>query len=191
MDELQILEHAKNYMDKLAQGINPLTGEPVPEDELINNVRISRCFFYVAEVLGKVVEQGGLEAVAAARRSKSPELPPFHISQEALQAFNYSDEPLLVTHIANRVNALVDTSSMKKLSGSLILKWLDSIGMVEVVLTEAGRKSRRPTSQGNTIGITVQMRDGYNGPYQAVTYNRQAQQYIIDNMEAITAQAEM
>lgn len=187
MDELQILEHAKNYMDKLAQGINPLTGEPIPEDELINNVRISRCFFYVSDVLGKVLKNGGISSAPTRRR----ELPPFCISQEALQAFEYSDEPLLVTHIANRVNALVDTSSMKKLSGSSILKWLDRIGMVEVVLTETGRKSRRPTSQGNAIGITVQMRDGYNGPYLAVTYSRQAQQFIIDNMEAIVAQTEM
>ena len=36
MTELETIQHAKNYLDKLAQGINPLTNEPVPEDELIN-----------------------------------------------------------------------------------------------------------------------------------------------------------
>ena len=174
MDELQILAHAKNYMDKLAQGINPLTGEPIPEDELINNVRISRCFFYVSDVLGKVLEHGGIEVVTARRRSKSSDLPPFHITQEALRSFEYSDEPILVTHIANRVNTLVDTESMKKLSASTILKWLNSIGMVEEVKTETGRKSKRPTVQGNAIGIAVEFRNGHNGAYQAVTYNRQA-----------------
>ena len=149
MTELQTLEHAKNYMGKLAHRINPLTNEPVPEDELINNVRISRCFFYVSDVLGKVLANGGISAAPVRNR----DLPPFHITQEALRGFEYSDEPILVTHIANRINTLVDTASMKKLSGSTILRWLNSIGMVEEILTETGRKSKRPTVQGNAIAF--------------------------------------
>ena len=31
MTEKELLIHAKNYIDKLANGINPLTGEPVPK----------------------------------------------------------------------------------------------------------------------------------------------------------------
>ena len=190
MTEAELLLHAKSYIDQLAQGINPLTGKPVPEGELINNVRISRCFFYVSGVLGKVAEYGGLEAIPAKRRSTNAGLPPFRLSQDVLRRFDYSDESLLVSHIANRVNALVDTSAMKKLSGAAILKWLERIGMLEEVLTDAGKKSRRPTPQGNAMGISVEMRQGYSGPYQAVTYNRQAQQFIIDNMDAILERTE-
>lgn len=190
MTEAELLLHAKSYIDQLAQGINPLTGKPVPEGELINNVRISRCFFYVSGVLGKVAEYGGLEAIPAKRHSTNASLPPFRISQDVLRRFDYSDESLLVSHIANRVNALVDTSAMKKLSGAAILKWLERIGMLEEVLTDAGKKSRRPTPQGNAMGISVEMRQGYSGPYQAVTYNRQAQQFIIDNMDAILERTE-
>lgn len=190
MTEAELLLHAKSYIDQLAQGINPLTGKPVPEGELINNVRISRCFFYVSGVLGKVAEYGGLEAIPAKRHSTNTGLPPFRISQDVLRRFDYSDESLLVSHIANRVNALVDTSAMKKLSGAAILKWLERIGMLEEVLTDAGKKSRRPTPQGNAMGISVEMRQGYSGPYQAVTYNRQAQQFIIDNMDAILERTE-
>ena len=190
MTEAELLLHAKSYIDQLAQGINPLTGKPVPEGELINNVRISRCFFYVSGVLGKVAEYGGLEAIPAKRHSTNAGLPPFRISKDVLRRFDYSDESLLVSHIANRVNALVDTSAMKKLSGAAILKWLERIGMLEEVLTDAGKKSRRPTPQGNAMGISVEMRQGYSGPYQAVTYNRQAQQFIIDNMDAILERTE-
>ena len=57
--ELEILIHAKGYLDKLANGINPLTDEPLPETDVVNQVRISRCLFYVSGVLRQVIEQGG------------------------------------------------------------------------------------------------------------------------------------
>ena len=42
---LELLKHAKEYIENMANGINPLTGESVKDDDLINNVRISRCLF--------------------------------------------------------------------------------------------------------------------------------------------------
>lgn len=42
MTELETIAHAKSYLEKMANGINPLTGEAVPETDLINQVRISR-----------------------------------------------------------------------------------------------------------------------------------------------------
>ena len=55
--DLQHVERARVYMQKLAQGINPLDDSPVPEQELINHVRLSRCFFFVADVLGQVLAE--------------------------------------------------------------------------------------------------------------------------------------
>ena len=40
MTELEIMQHAKDYLDKLAKGIDPLTDRKVPEKDIINNVRI-------------------------------------------------------------------------------------------------------------------------------------------------------
>jgi len=57
---LELLKHAKEYIEKMANGINPLTGESVKDDDLINNVRISRCLFYVNDVLGNVLSNGGI-----------------------------------------------------------------------------------------------------------------------------------
>lgn len=182
MTELEIMQHAKTYLDKLAHGINPLTNEPVPEEEVVNNVRISRCLFFVSDVLRRVIENGGVEPPKSRERGF---FHPFSATAEQLQRFGYSEEPLLVSHIAKRVNDLVETENTKKLTGAAILNWLESVGLVEEVLTETGRKSRRPTAQGNSIGITVQLRNGPVGDYQAVVYDRQAQQFIIDNMESI------
>ena len=48
------LKTAQEWIEKLANGINPLTSEPVKENDIVNNVHISRCLFFVSEMLKKV-----------------------------------------------------------------------------------------------------------------------------------------
>ena len=59
--DIELLKHAKYYIEKMANGVNPLTNEIVPDDDLINNVRISRCLFYVNNILGKVIDNEGIK----------------------------------------------------------------------------------------------------------------------------------
>ena len=47
MTEREKLLYTKGFIDKLADGVNPLTDERIPEVDLLNNIRISRCMFYV------------------------------------------------------------------------------------------------------------------------------------------------
>ena len=59
MTELEIMQWAKMYMDKLAQGIDPISDQEVPNDSVLNNVRLARCLFYVSGVLEQVIANGG------------------------------------------------------------------------------------------------------------------------------------
>ena len=59
MNELEKLQRARMYINKLANGIDPLNGQSIESDSLLNNVRLSRCFFYVAEVLDSVIANNG------------------------------------------------------------------------------------------------------------------------------------
>ena len=72
MTELEIMQHAKGYLDKLARGIDPITDREAPEDDVINNVRVSRCLFYVSDVLRQVIENGGIQVQAVKNRDKTP-----------------------------------------------------------------------------------------------------------------------
>ena len=47
MTDLDIMQRAKVYMEKLAQGIDPISDQEIPEDSVLNNVRLARCFFYI------------------------------------------------------------------------------------------------------------------------------------------------
>ena len=56
MTELEKIEYAKSFIDKLANGINPLDDTPIPDGDIANNVRLSRCFFYVSSILQKEID---------------------------------------------------------------------------------------------------------------------------------------
>ena len=62
MDEVEKIKYTKEFIDSLAEEINPLNGKPIPEDDLLNNVRISRCMFYVSTLLDKLCSGKGLPA---------------------------------------------------------------------------------------------------------------------------------
>lgn len=181
MTELETIQHAKNYLDKLAQGINPLTNEPIPEHELLNNVRISRCLFFTSDILRQVLENGGV----APRKPKEKKLP-FHIDYETLSKFSYSDTPIAITHITERINDLVDTETMKKISYTLIRNWLIEIGMLEEVVLSEEKTIKCPTVQGEQLGISMEHRiSQYGKEYDVILYNRSAQEFIIDNLMSI------
>lgn len=184
MTEIEKIERAKMYMEKLANGINPIDNTMAPDEDIINNVRLSRCFFFVSDVLRQVIENGGIKPVAAGKKSKKI---PLMIPFEKRNQFEYSEKPITVSEIARRVNALVDTENMKRLTYSGVLTWLTKTGMIESMPTSDGRSVKRPTKIGRESGISVEERTGSNGPYQVVVYNSEAQHFIVDNLDAITA----
>lgn len=51
MSESEKLIRAKIYVDNLANGINPIDDSEIPSGNLINDVRLSRCFFFLSDVL--------------------------------------------------------------------------------------------------------------------------------------------
>ena len=183
MTELEIMQHAKGYLDKLAKGIDPLTGREVPEDDVINNVRISRCLFYVSDVLRQVIENGGVISALP----KKGELAPYALPCEERSRYTFGEWPLSASQIAQRLNKLVDLSTVLKLKTTSITKFLLQSGLLFEEEGSGGSKNKRPTEAGRKLGITTAQRTGLNGDYTAVVYDRQAQQFILDNLDAIIA----
>ncbi|MBQ9084065.1 MAG: hypothetical protein IJY24_00235 [Clostridia bacterium] len=181
MTELEKIAYARSFIDKLANGINPLDDTPIADTDIANNIRISRCFFFVSDILRQVVENGGVEKPKKVKRGQ------FSILPEQLMRFEYSDAPISLTDITERINALVDTSLVKKLSYKQIAGWLVENGILEISSFNT-QPVKVPTSDGEMLGITLEHRSGYRGEYIAVMYNRQAQAFIVDNLEAILAQ---
>ena len=184
MTELELMKHAKSYLDQLAQGVNPLDGSVLPDSDVVNQVRISRCLFYVSDLLGKVIDNGGIGPRHKEQQSA------FALPYERRAFFPYSDEPLAISEIARRISALKEDESMKNLSFAPISAFLVDVGMLEVVQKPEGGTTRHPTPAGYDLGISLEERESPRGPYQAVLYNRAAQEFILDHLDAILAPRE-
>ena len=131
MTELEKIERARMYIDKLANGINPIDDTVVPDGDIINNVRLSRCLFFVSDVLRQVIENGGMRSAA----DRKPKKRPLEIPFEKRSQFAYSETPIPASEIAKRINTLAGNDTMQKLTYSGILAWLTEIGMMEWALT--------------------------------------------------------
>lgn len=181
MNELETLKRAKMYIEKLANGINPLDDTAIPSEDIANNVRLSRCFFYVANILDQAVNREEKKLKRSIKKTA------FSITSDKLEKIQLSDTPLPVSKIADLINSLIDTETQKKLSHRNITDWLLSIEMLEIVTLSDGKTAKRPTEFGKKLGISTEDRMSLNGAYTVVIYNRNAQQFIIDNIDAITA----
>ena len=183
MTELETIQRAKTYIDKMANGVDPLTDRPVAETDTLNQVRISRCLFFVSDVLRRVLENGGVTPAPPVIQRVAP----FRLEPEQAARFAYSSVPLRITEIVNRIDSLIDTDSMKKLRTSDITGWLVEIGLLENVRSADGHGSKRPTERGRQMGIGTELRNAGDRSYEAVVYDINAQHFIIDNLEAAVA----
>lgn len=179
MTELETMERAKMYMEKLANGIDPINGMPVPEEDVINNVRLSRCFFYVADVLRRVIENGGVPSQKKERKR------PFFLPVERRGDFAFSVQPMPVSVIVRRINDLSTDAGMTKLPYQVLRDWLIELGLLEEVSADDGTITMRPTQQGEELGIALERRMGQRGTYFVVVYDLHAQHFIMDHLDEI------
>lgn len=185
MTELEKIAYAKMFIDKLANGINPLDESHIPDGDVVNNVRLSRCFFYVSDILRQVIENGGITASSV--REKRQKKSQFYLTAEQAKNFRYSDRPITASDIAERIMEIGPKEGVKKFPRSHIAKWFVAAGLLEDAMSPLGRVFKRPTALGEELGILIEAREGANGKYHVVVYGKEAQQLTIDNIDAIVA----
>lgn len=109
---------------------------------------------------------------------------PFEITQAELAKFEFSETPLMISQITDRINALKTSTSAAKLKATDITEWLLSVGILKVVSLDA-KNYKLPSDIGSEMGISVERRSSSNGEYSIALYNIEAQKFIIDNLHAI------
>lgn len=178
---IEMLQRAKMYLDKLEKGVDPFTDADLPSDTILSNHRLRRCFSFVCEVLQKVIDNGG-----EVKRVIKQNLPPFEITQEQKEKVELSDEPIQISKFCERINNQIDTEKLSKLKVTAFGKWLLEKGF----LTTEKRNNkdyRRVTEAGMSLGITSEWRQYGDRGFYAVSYDRNAQQFLLDNLDAVIA----
>ena len=70
--DMQKLEVAMKYIERIADGKNPVNNKPTEEDSVLNNPNVIRCMYFVKEVLTAVKENDGMIGGRTSKPSKSP-----------------------------------------------------------------------------------------------------------------------
>ena len=180
MNEIDKMKRAKNYLELLAVGVDPLTGELMDDNEsVLLNDRIRNCFTYVSSVLDRVIANGG----EVGRKVASPKAV-FSITDEQKNNIEISENSIGATILTKRINEVLDESS-KKANAVHITNWLLKEGyLVENVYGK--NKIRVASPKGEAIGIKTVERQNQNGIwYKQNLYSPDAQMLIIKNIEEI------
>ena len=178
MEEKDKIALAQDWVRKLANGINPLNGNAVKEEDVVNNVHISRCLFYVADLLGKYTERRP--------RSNSSRIIPFTASAVQKEKYNYV-EAISISAFAREIEKLIP-EDMKALGYSLMTNWLVQNGLLmESEPDTNGRTFKVATAKGEESGIYTEERKRENGGHFLLTlYNREAQRFLLEHLEEIS-----
>lgn len=180
MTEFEKIKQAKTYMDKLANGVDPISEREIPEDSTLNNIHLSRCFFFISDTLRQLIERN--ETIKHRCRSS---LLDFQLSSDKAALYPFSNRPICISEIIASINGLINTEVMRKIRSTTITDWLLGKGFLELCEYPTGKKTRQPTKQGEFIGLSTELRTGQRGEFNIVVYDEAAQHFVIDNLDVM------
>ena len=183
MTEMVKLQNARDYMDKLSNGIDPTRDEVLPGDSVLNNVDLSRCFFYISDILRQVIENKG---VVSRQGQGKRHLAQFSLPDEMHDSVEITTTPTMIRQFTERINRLIDENNMQKLKVTALTRWLVINGFLcEEIIND--KKRKKPTEEGEKLGIYSENKEGQYGGYLAILYKESAQRHIVNNLKEIIA----
>ena len=177
MAELEKLIKAREYCQKLANGIDPISDNAMPSDCVLNQVQLARLFFFLKDYLSSEVKR------EQKSENKATTKMPFLITRGNLSKVELSTYPISISEFSKRVDSHTLENS-RKFSHKWLTDWLLNTGFL---IISDDTSAKVPTDAGKEIGITNETRMGQYREYRVTLYNKAAQQFLIDNMDAILA----
>lgn len=181
--DMKKLETAIIYLQRIADGNNPINNMPAEEDAVLNNPNVIRCMYFVKEVLEQVKANNGVIAGPHARRERrsgrAEDMFPFEI----LSKFQYREDKS-INNLLNQIYEPMEDKTIRKLSGKRINEWLMAYGYVQEVYNEELKGNIKvPTEKGVAIGLRSERVEYPNNIYYSIIYNRNAQEFLVRNIE--------
>ena len=90
------LNVAIKYVERMADGCNPVNNTALDNNDILNNPNIIRCMYFIKDILEEVQNNGG---IVGGKHGKEPALP-FPI--EILDRFSYAEDKS-ITHVLNQI----------------------------------------------------------------------------------------
>lgn len=173
MSEIELTNRAKNYISLLAKGIDPITGEVVTNNDIINNIKTIRCFNYISSLLENMLATKEVnDTIKSINNNISLNITP-------------QKTPITLTNITKKINDNITSISGKKIDVRKLSNWLINEELLYVHTTRYGNTKKIPTQKGNDLGIMYIYSQSKVGKYKMCLYDINAQKYIYDNLSNI------
>ena len=187
MTERERMLYAKQYLEQMADGINPLNRQPVAPDDLVRDPHIANCLLYVADIVAAVLENGGTEEQPEPRE-RSTRRTEYFITDEQRSQLKTNASPVYVSDIARELSKFSKENGCRQLTAAKLNLWLLSVGMLEERDIGRDTPAKAATPAGEQIGIrSEEATDGKGQPYIRSLYTEAAQQFVLDHLDGILA----
>ena len=200
MNKRQVIQHAKEYMDMLSKGIDPIRQQEIGTDSVVMEPRLQKCFAFVSNILEELLANEGYVALPydgldAPANATAPQYElvrrkdPFRLSQEQRRSVIIAKDPITPNTFVNHINRVVDSGAMEKLSIKSINAWL--LKNEYVVQTKqptvVTKTVMKPMLKAARIGIEeTETTDPNTGEIKyRIMLTPKAQQFLLDNLDGI------
>lgn len=207
MNKRQIIQHAKNYLDLLAEGTDPISQEAIDGDSVASRPQMQKCFQFVSAILREVLENNGLVLLDAEDAQQTPAAVPvtvngnsyelvrkkaaFRITAEQRQEVLISRLPITPSEFLKNVNRVVNPANMEKLSIKSVNAWLQKNAYIAEGKTQTivNKTVWKPTRFAEEIGIMeMDVPDAKTGEIKRqLMFSAQTQEFLLAHLEEITS----
>lgn len=118
--DIDTLQKSKMVLEKIAKGVNPISGEAIDEVSFLNDPGVIRCFYSMAEVLENVMN-GTMDPPVARPQA-------FVITPEQKTKVVFPPVNIGVNEFSKCINACLSPGLSKKLTGAELNKRLKKAG---------------------------------------------------------------
>ena len=187
--DLMRLEVAVQYIRRMAEGRNPVTNRPAPDNDVLTNINVNRCLKFVEEILTDVHKAGGQVGALPRKSAPRPSLAET-FPYEILSEFHYEQDQQ-ISYLLNQIGRPLPEDQKMPVAATVITNWMRENGYLEKrMMQDIGKENSVPTEKGMQLGLYSEKAGMGQNMYYRVYYNEKAQRFIVDNFRRILTEYE-
>jgi hypothetical protein len=179
IQEREKIAKAREMVQKMAGGMNPLDGQPLEDSCFLHDPRMVRCLHFIQEVLRQALE--GPPRTGPRKPSV------FAISGEEKKRIQLPKGKIGINEFARCINEVIDTGKSRKLTGIEINRQLKKMGVLGEQVLADGKTRTIVRAESSGYGIETEKRNQNGNEYEMVLFNDEGKKYLLENIETIMA----
>ena len=177
------IEILQGMMSDLASGIDPTSGIRFDKDTILNNVILQSAFSLTSEILKDYIRLSCFDTPKTRYTCKAP----FHLFPHETDEICLSEVPITVSHLTHLINQTGQRRNMRKLRAVEVTQWLVHEGYLEIIVDDETNPYKKPTAQGENLGISFELKTNSAGlPYSVNYYSISAQKLVVSKINDIS-----